>query len=208
MLSHDQIWRGVDALARRSAVSTSGLARLAGLDPTTFNKSKRVTARGKKPRWPSTESIAKALEATGVSFLEFALLAGGEEAGPTIPFLSFAEAGRGDHFDAQGRPTGKGWSLLPCPGATATGAFALELDGDALAPLYRDGDRIIAAPDRPLRPGDRVLVKTRRQELLAEELAGVMDSALELRAFASAGPAHRVALDEVSWVARIVWVSQ
>ena len=46
--------------------SASGLAKRAGLDPTSFNKSKRVTGEG-RPRWPSTESLAKVLEATGAS---------------------------------------------------------------------------------------------------------------------------------------------
>ncbi|ODN69108.1 hypothetical protein A6302_03579 [Methylobrevis pamukkalensis] len=63
MLSHDQIWSAVDALAARFGLSPSALARKAGLDPTTFNKSKRFAGDG-RPRWPSTESLAKVLEAT------------------------------------------------------------------------------------------------------------------------------------------------
>ncbi len=64
MLTHAQIWSAIDRLAERAGLSASGLARRAGLDPTTFNKSKRMTAEG-RARWPSTESIAKALAATG-----------------------------------------------------------------------------------------------------------------------------------------------
>ena len=52
---------------------------MAGLDPTTFNKSKRGTANGKL-RWPSTESLAKVLAATGASFEEFAALTSGDRA--------------------------------------------------------------------------------------------------------------------------------
>ena len=62
-LTHKQIWDGIDGLATRHSLSPSGLAKLAGLDPTTFNKSKRADAG--KLRWPSTESIAKVLHATG-----------------------------------------------------------------------------------------------------------------------------------------------
>ena len=57
MLTHDQVWTALDRLADRAGMSASGLAKKAGLDPTTFNKSKRVTADGRE-RWPSTESIA------------------------------------------------------------------------------------------------------------------------------------------------------
>lgn len=71
MLSHAQIWFAIDRLAVEKGYSTSGLARRAGLDPTTFNKSKRFSADGKE-RWPSTESIAKILTITGTDFVTFA----------------------------------------------------------------------------------------------------------------------------------------
>jgi phage repressor protein C with HTH and peptisase S24 domain len=70
MLSHRQIWSAIDALAARYSMSVSGLARRAGLDPTTFNKSKRAAGDGRL-RWPNTESISKILEATGCSIEEF-----------------------------------------------------------------------------------------------------------------------------------------
>jgi phage repressor protein C with HTH and peptisase S24 domain len=66
MLRHAQIWRALDRLAEKHGLSASGLARRAGLDPTAFNKSKRHSPTG-KPRWPSTESVAKCLNATGES---------------------------------------------------------------------------------------------------------------------------------------------
>ncbi|MDB5536305.1 MAG: helix-turn-helix transcriptional regulator, partial [Devosia sp.] len=64
MLSHRAIWDGIDALARRQGHSVSALAKLAGLDATAFNVSKRVSKDGRE-RWPSTESISKILDATG-----------------------------------------------------------------------------------------------------------------------------------------------
>ena len=70
-LTHEWIWLAIDALADRQGLSPSALARLAGLDPTTFNRSKRFTPEG-RPRWPSTESLSKLLQATGTSLDEFA----------------------------------------------------------------------------------------------------------------------------------------
>ena len=70
MLKHGDVWRAIDRLAAKYDMSPSGLARRAGLDPTTFNKSKRITKEGKQ-RWPSTESISKILAATGASLAEF-----------------------------------------------------------------------------------------------------------------------------------------
>ncbi len=75
MLTHAQVWTALDRLAERAGMSPSGLARRAGLDPTTFNKSKRVTTDGRE-RWPSTESISKALAATSSTIETFVQLIG------------------------------------------------------------------------------------------------------------------------------------
>src|ERR1700750_3063168 len=102
MLTHPQIWRAIDALAARHGMSPSGLARLAGLDPTTFNKSKRGAANGKL-RWPSTESLAKVLSATGASLDEFVALV--SETGQRtvrarmVPLIGMAQAGNAGYFD-------------------------------------------------------------------------------------------------------------
>ena len=56
--------------ASEHGMSCSGLARRSGLDPTTFNKSKRFS-KYEQPRWPSTGSIAKILSATGASPQDF-----------------------------------------------------------------------------------------------------------------------------------------
>lgn len=76
MLSHQQIWQAIDGLATSRGMSASGLARRAGLDPTTFNRSKRTAVDGRL-RWPSTESLAKVLDATGATLQEFMSLVDG-----------------------------------------------------------------------------------------------------------------------------------
>ena len=47
MFTHAQIWQGLDRLAEVKGYSPSGLAKKAGLDPTSFNKSKRTSPEGK-----------------------------------------------------------------------------------------------------------------------------------------------------------------
>src|SRR6202040_1455838 len=97
MLTHGQIWTALDRLAERSGLSPSGLAKRAGLDPTTFNKSKRITPDGRE-RWPSTESVAKALAATNASIDSFVQLIGdGGRAMQSVPLLGFAQAGSGGY---------------------------------------------------------------------------------------------------------------
>nr|MBQ0091012.1 helix-turn-helix transcriptional regulator [Candidatus Enterousia merdequi] len=63
MNHHNQIWNAIDMFAKQHRFSVSGLAKFSGLDPTTFNKSKRASVFG-QPRWPSTETISKILNAT------------------------------------------------------------------------------------------------------------------------------------------------
>src|ERR1700741_2795545 len=117
MLTHAQIWTALDRLAARAELSPSGLAKKAGLDPTTFNKSKRITPDG-RPRWPSTESVAKSLAATGCSvdtFVQLIESGGGRPVTRAVPLIGFAEAGSGGYFDDGGFPTGTGWDEIPFP---------------------------------------------------------------------------------------------
>nr|MBQ0091483.1 helix-turn-helix transcriptional regulator [Candidatus Enterousia merdequi] len=69
-MTHDDIWRAIEQFANERNMSCSGLARCSGLDPTTFNKSKRWSKAG-QPRWPSTNSISKILASTGADLEDF-----------------------------------------------------------------------------------------------------------------------------------------
>ena len=223
-LTHDQVWTAIDRLAERYDLSPSGLARRAGLDSTTFNRSKRFAADG-RARWPSTESIAKVIEATGASMDDFVamldgrvpLLGFGEPGQPSvtgaaarrIPLLGLAQAGAGGYFDDAGYPAGDGWDHVAFPGAgMSEHVYALEISGESMEPLYRAGDRIIVSPTATIRRGDRIVVKTRDGEVMAKILKRRAGGTVEL---ASANPdfADRtVATDELEWMARILWVSQ
>jgi phage repressor protein C with HTH and peptisase S24 domain len=207
-LTHDQVWTALDRLADRAGLSASGLAKKSGLDPTTFNRSKRITADGRE-RWPSTESVARALGATGSSLDSFVQLVGdGGTATSSVPLLGFAQAASGAHFDDNGFPAGQGWDEFTLPSAGDEHAYALEISGDAIKPVYRDGDVILVSPGTSIRRGDRVVVKTTGGELLVRELKRRAARTLELQ---SLGPNHAdrvLAAGDVAWIARIVWVSQ
>jgi len=208
MLTHAQIWNALDRLAARAKLSPSGLAKRAGLDPTTFNKSKRITPEG-RARWPSTESIAKALAATGTSVEAFmALLADSAPTAKAVPLIGFAEAGAGGYFDDGGFPTGKGWDEIAFPALNDEHAYALEISGDSMLPAYRDGDVIIVSPAAPVRRGDRVVVKTKDGEIMAKELKRQTAKTIELKSLNPAHPDRTLATDDVLWIARIVWASQ
>ena len=210
MLKHTDIWHAIDHLAARYNLSPSGLARRAGLDPTTFNKSKRVTREGKR-RWPSTESIAKILDATGASLAEFVGEIGGQDEralARRIPVIGYAQAGAQGYFDDAGYPVGTGWDEVLFPHVGDPKAYALEISGDSMEPIYRDGDTIIISPDANIRRGDRVVVKTSGGEIMAKELLRQSARKIELVSLNRAHPDRTLEAHDVAWIARVVWVSQ
>jgi len=207
-LSHTHIWNAIDLLAQRLSTSPSGLARLAGLDPTSFNRSKRQSNDDPpRPRWPSTESLAKLLEATGVSLADFAALTGPAQARKGVPLIGFAQAGNDGLFDDAGFPAGQGWDEIAMP--AGDGLYALEISGESMLPLYRDGDRIIVDPhSQNLRRGDRVVVRTLDGEVMAKELARLTEKQVELRSLNPSFPNRVIERARIAWIARIVWASQ
>jgi phage repressor protein C with HTH and peptisase S24 domain len=209
MLTHSDIWNAVDRLAARAGLSASGLAKKAGLDPTTFNKSKRITPEG-RPRWPSTESISKSLQATGITMDTFVSLITDRGGASTqaVPLIGLAEAGAGGYFDDGGFPVGKGWDEIAFPAVNDEHAYALEVSGDSMAPAYRDGTVILVSPSSPIRRGDRVVVKTRDGEVMAKELKRRTAKSIELRSLNPAHSERTLSVNDVLWIARIMWASQ
>lgn len=207
-MNHAQIWRAIDALAVRKGMTASGLARAAGLDPTTFNRSKRQAPDG-KPRWPSTESVARALNAAETSWDEFAALLAGRDgnAGRAIPIVGMARAGADGFFDENGFPVGAD-ETVRFPDLGEDRVYALEIAGDSMEPTYRAGDIVIVQPGAAVRRGDRVVVRTRSGEVMAKVLGRRNDQTIEL---ISLNPAHQpreLAAADVDWIARILWASQ
>lgn len=211
MLTHRAIWAAIDGLAERYGLTASGLARKAGLDPTTFNRSKRISRDGKQ-RWPSTESVSKVIEATGATVPEFMALLTNSAAGPRathkVPLIGLAQAGAAGFFDDAGFPVGEGWEKLPFPELEDPGAYALEISGDSMLPAYRDGDIVIVSPAASVRRGDRVIAKTVQGEVMCKILARRTLTRIELSSFNPAHPDRSFEIHEMAWIARIVWASQ
>src|SRR6202047_3622775 len=181
ILPHEQVWSALDRLAERAGLSASGLAKKSGLDPTTFNKSKRITSDGRE-RWPSTESLSKALAATNSGLSTF------------VQFI-----------DDGGCLVGKGWDQVGLPTINDEHAYALEISGDSMKPAYRDGDVIVVSPGTPIRRGDRVVVKTSDGEVMVKELKRRTAKTLELQSL-NPNPADRpLAAGAVERIAQTGW---
>jgi phage repressor protein C with HTH and peptisase S24 domain len=211
MFSHKQVWAAIDTIAERYGYSASGLAKKSGLDPTSFNPSKRNGPDG-RPRWPTTESIANLLDAAGATVEEFADLLSGRKGQPPrrkqIPLLGLARAGKGGYFDDSGFPVGNGWDEIDVPGVTDNTAYALEITGDSMLPVYREGDTIIVSPGATVRKGDRVVVKTTDGQVMAKIMQRQTAKNVELASFNAAHDTKTLDMKDVDWMARIIWASQ
>lgn len=210
MLSHARIWVAIDTLAERYGLSASGLARKSGLDATSFNRSKRKGPDG-RDRWPSTESISKILAATGAGLDEFMRLVDPAEPPErrTVPLVGMAQAGAGRLFNDDGMPTGgPGWEEVEFPDFGRERAFALEVQGDSMRPLYRDGDVVIVSRQASIRRGDRVVVRTLAGEVMAKELKRRNAKVVELVSLNPDHPDRVLPVAEIDWIARIMWARQ
>lgn len=206
-MQHGDIWRGLDRLAEKHGLTVSGLAKLAGLDATAFNKSKRISKDGRH-RWPSTESIARALQAVEADFGDFAALVTGQY-GQTIPILDLDQASMTGMFDGGGLPVTSEWEQVRISRAIGNDwVFAIELTGVEGAPFYRAGDRIIVSAGAETRHGDRVLVKLSSGKLLLARLGRRTENRVELADLSNGAASVSHDAAQIAWIARILWVSQ
>jgi phage repressor protein C with HTH and peptisase S24 domain len=205
-MRHKDIWRGIDQLAAHHGLAPSGLARRAGLDPTAFNPSKRESADG-RPRWPSTESLARVLDVVCSGFDDFAAPIDARQ-GAAAPLIGFAQAGRDGYFDDAGYPLGQGWEEVRFPGLGTETVYALEISGDSMEPAYRAGDRIIVAPGAEVKKGDRVVAKATGGEVMAKVLERKNSRTIALASLNPDYPTREFKPNEIAWIARILWASQ
>lgn len=205
MLKHPDIWRAIDELAAQYGFSPSGLAREAGLDATTFNLSKRTGDGGKK-RWPSTESVAKVLEVTGASFMEFAALVAKTDFKNKLMVIALTAIGKGTHFDADGQPAGKAWTKQSIAGVSDAGAFGIDVNSKALEPAYRQGALLVACPGIKPQKGDRAAIVTADGQLHVREVSKVSGKSFELASLGGKGGKITVAAGETRIIAKIALV--
>lgn len=214
-MRHEDIWRAIDTLAAEHGLSPSALARLSGLDPTSFNPSKRQTSDGRS-RWPSTESIAKVLAVTNAGLEDFSALVTGartvnsshSKKRSRLPLIGLAQAGSGGFFDDGGFPAGIGWDEVELPGVADANAYALSISGDSMLPVYRPGDVIVVSPAAPVRQGDRVVVRSRNGAVMAKLLLRRTARLVELVSLNPDFPTLRFLTGDIFWMHRIVWASQ
>ena len=207
-MKHEQIWNAVDKLAESRGLSPSGLAKLGGLDATTFNKSKRIRPDGNK-RWPSLDSINKILKLCGLSFEKFyALGANGEDNDlvDTIPFCKLSFLKDGAEINDKRLMT-QNWNKIIFPDIKDA-LYAIDIDSDTYAPVYRTGTTIIVTLNSDIRKNDRVLIFHKQQSPALCEF--IRRTATELIVSDINNPEiiRSTPISDVQLIHRIVWASQ
>jgi phage repressor protein C with HTH and peptisase S24 domain len=125
-----------------------------------------------------------------------------------VPLIGLAQAGGDGYFDDAGYPVGGGWDEVGLPDVADTNAYALEISGDSMEPVFRDGDMVIVSPNAPVRRGDRVVVRTTDGEVMAKQLVRRSARRIELKSLNPLHPDYAFELEKVVWMHRIVWASQ
>ncbi len=191
MLTHGQIWFAVDALASRFELSPSGLAKKAGLDPTSFNKSKRKTSDGRE-RWPSTESLAKILAATETTLQDFVNLV--EYSGRS----GFAEDTAAPDFQVN----------MPEALAKDDQTRAIQLNEDHYAPFYNKGTTILVSSESKLKPGQKALFTLANGSIRIGIIYKTSAKKIEAEILYKKKHKRILLKQDIASVVRIVWVSQ
>lgn len=208
MLSHERIWTLIDALAARNGLSVSGLAKRAGLDPTTFNKSKRVAGDGRL-RWPSTESLAKILEATKTDLVDFYRIDGLERKGsgpppiPADPPVPLPVADALGPIGFEDAPDERAWF----PVEPGTSVLVVQVPA-AASGLFPAGGRLVVAADAPVDlQGARVYFRLLDGTVGAGEVRAIAKAPDGLEVWTGTANLH-IRRDQVQFLARILWASQ
>lgn len=206
-MKYENVWDAVDKLAMSRGLSPSGLARLAGLDATTFNKSKRVRPDGKN-RWPSLDSLNKLLEVCNLSFEQFYNMSNREDEkeGNSIPFIKLSKLEENHEIEDKVLKTPE-WNKVIFPDLKDA-MYAVDIDTNDYEPLYRNGSMIVLTGNSDIRNGDRVAIFMEDHKLLLKQFIRRTPSKLMVTDLNDNLKETAVAIAEIRLINRIIWASQ
>lgn len=207
-MKYENVWSAVDKLAKINGLSPSGLAKKAGLDSTTFNKSKRIRPDGKK-RWPSLDSINKILEVCNMTFEQFYNLTNensfGSETQNFVPYVKFSKIANNPIEDA--KVVTYNWEKIHFPDTTCN-IYSVEVDVDFFEPFYRRNTTLIISQNSEIRQGDRIVIMLKDGRVLINEFVRRTSSTLEVCDLLNKDIESSITIQNIALVNRIVWASQ
>ncbi len=217
-MKHEDIWRALDTLAAERGYSASGLAKRSGSIPPPSTRPSggcpTAAPAGPAPKalprcsTPPTPRSTPSPPSSTAPAPSPATGRGNSPVARRIPLIGLAQAGGEGYFDDGGFPVGGSWDEVALPEVTDPNAYALEISGDSMEPVFRDGDLVIVSPNAPVRRGDRVVVRTSGGEVMAKQLARRSARRVDLRSLNPAHSDYSFDLSDIVWIHRIVWASQ
>lgn len=200
MLTHTDIWIGIDTLAKQMNTTPSGLAKIAGLDATIFNISKRTTPQGNE-QWVNSRSLARVLNATGTSFVEFAKLCTPQS--PYInPIHGIALSELPPYkYDIKNLTTHIHDTEI------SDSCFMVIVDTHALKPDFAKGDQIIATITANIRPNDMVITYVREGNKNKMYTGKVQQNGIYHLVLRSGRKNIQLPQPHIVWQARVLWKS-
>ena len=156
----------------------------------------------------SALSVIGSFSRGGIVALAFVVLTITLASPRRVPLIGLVQAGGDGFFDDGGYPVGGSWDEVSLPEIADPNAYALEISGESMEPVFRDGDVVIVSPTAPIRRGDRVVVRIRTGEVMAKQLQRRSARRVELLSLNPSHPSYTFELAQVTWMHRIVWASQ
>ncbi len=197
-MKHDIIWSAVDNLAKTHNISTSKLAKIVGLDATTFNKSKRYRKDGKK-RWPSLKSINKILSFYNLNFDDFygkSALDGFS----SLPITNISSIEKSNIKNANWQEMGQE--------STSNLDFAVLLDTAKYEPIYKYNATLILSSIIDIRRGDRVFIINKNKKVDLYEFVASIGDSYEFISLSAPNKKTEVLIEDIILIKRIIWASQ
>jgi len=116
--------------------------------------------------------------------------------GKRIPVVGSAQLGDNGHFVELEYPVGYGDGWVDVL-STDPNAYALRCRGDSMRPRIRDGEYIVAEPNREVAPGDQVVVKARDGRVMVKTYLYRRDGRIHLQSVNESHPSIVLLPDEV-----------
>ena len=213
MFTHDQVWHGIDRLARERGLRRVRTRPARGPRPDHLQSQQTgdqaeqtaLAEHGELGQNPERDRdlLGRFRCAHGRSPAEWRAI---DLAPPALHRRG--SGGRRELFDEFGFPTGQAWDEIDFPNLDDPHAYALEVRGDDFLPTYRDGDLLIVSPVAGIRRRDRVMLRSKAGAIHAGTLLRRTAQRIEIAPFAEGVEPQVVSVKDVAWLVRIVWVSQ
>lgn len=206
-MQYNNVWDAVDKLAEKLGISPSGLARKAGLDATTFNKSKRVRPDGKN-RWPSLDSISKILEVSGLTFEQFYHLSSENDDTNELPLVPFAKFSKFNfEFIENDAVNTNKWKKINFPDGKDN-LYALELDCNDWQPVYHLNSVLIISKNSEMRSGDRIIIFAANHKKMIYQFIRRTTKSVEVCDVNNPQDEKSIPINDIILMNRIIWASQ